>query len=375
MVQPDDAPFVLGFRPSLEGLRGVAIILVIVFHTTVFLMPSDATGPLPGGFVGVDVFFVLSGFLITALVLQELRDSGDVSLRRFYQRRLQRVLPALAMLLGVATLYVWATGLDLRAHLTVIGYVLSGSANWFRRDGAELTLGLSHLWSLAIEIQFYVVWPMLLVALYRRARPLVIAGVVLVTVLAAASLRGLLFASQHDWSSVYFRTDARLDQLLTGALLACALTWGWLRPLASGLVTMVGLAVVLAVSAVASTDSSWYYLGGATAVALATAAVLASTLEGTDLLSRWLSWPPLRWVGRLSYSLFLWHVPMYFVVARHLGSQPTAVRVTIGQAASLLVAWISFRFVEAPLLGLRHSARAPAPAAVSTTPRSALEPR
>ncbi|MDQ4069687.1 MAG: acyltransferase, partial [Actinomycetota bacterium] len=221
----------LGYRPALDGVRALAVMLVVAVHVTYVLVPAWAGRWVPGGFLGVDVFFVLSGFLITTLLLEEHHRSGRVSLRGFYVRRARRLLPAVGVLLlahGVLTALIRADlGHEARSAAAVALY----GANWVIAAGGSLSAGLGHLWSLSVEEQFYMVWPVLLLAALRCRRPTAVIVVIAVAgIVWAIGVRAWLWLEGAGWDAIYVRTDARLDELFMGALLAVTFRRGWRLP-------------------------------------------------------------------------------------------------------------------------------------------------
>jgi peptidoglycan/LPS O-acetylase OafA/YrhL len=295
------------YIPAVDGLRAVAVGAVIAFH----LWP-DA---VPGGFLGVDTFFVVSGYLITSLLLAEHAADGRIGLRHFWARRARRLLPALLLVLCAVAVAVaaWWPAEDLdrirRDALAGLGYV----ANWRFIAGGEsyfdLATGpspLRHLWSLAIEEQFYVVWPLVAAACLRRS-PRLLGTVCLAG--SVASVVALLAIGPGD--RAYFGTDARAHALLVGAFLAVALRHrratapGWLAP--------AGIGAFVACAAawwVAGESATWLFRWGFPAYALLTAVVVASVVRGGDgALARALSHPALVATGKVSYGLYLWHWP------------------------------------------------------------------
>jgi peptidoglycan/LPS O-acetylase OafA/YrhL len=352
--------------PALDGLRGVAVAGVLLFHA----------GHLPGGFLGVDLFFTLSGFLITSLLLVEREATGRVDLRRFWARRLRRLLPALLLVVVVAAalapvvLRDGSLGAFRTQALATLGYV----ANWAEvaraRDYWALfdePLPLDHAWSLAIEEQFYVVWPLVVllaarVATPRRAvRAVAVAGI-------AASL-GAAWWVLRDGGGItrtYYGTDTRVASILVGAALA---TWttgrvrgpGRAERWASAAGTLA-LAAVVASWAVVDGGERWLYGWGLSAHAALTAAVVAAAAgPAAGLLGRALSRPLVVRTGVLSYGLYLWHWPLYLLLDAERtgldGWSLTALRL----GASYAVAELSHRLVEAPIRSER--VRLPRPAA------------
>ena len=214
------SPALLGYRPALDGIRGIAITLVVVHHAAAFLMPAQESRVLPGGFLGVDLFLVLSGFLITTL-LMERREREEHPIRTFYLRRLLRLVPAVAALLAANFLYALVRGVGVADALRSVVVVLAYVTNWAELAGISISPYITHLWSLGIEEQFYLVWPVVLFSGLRawgsRRRLAVLA---LTIAVAAAVWRAVLYARGDPWLRIYLRTDARADALAIGAALA-----------------------------------------------------------------------------------------------------------------------------------------------------------
>ncbi|GAC1595234.1 MAG: acyltransferase family protein [Acidimicrobiales bacterium] len=299
---------------ALDGLRGIAIVAVLAFH---FGVPF-----VPGGFLGVDVFFVLSGFLITSLLVAEWDREGRIDLRRFWMRRARRLLPGLAIVLGViaswAAVRHFANPLSVRSDaIATLGYVANwrfvlGHRGYFAQYGAPSPL--AHTWSLAIEEQFYVVWPLMAIPILRRwgARGLRNAAAIGAT--ASAGLCVGLLAVGTTTARLYFGTDTRAQAILVGAALAAHLGLGASGALPrrmSKTAALVGIGVLVEGFHALGGAAPALYSGGFTAVALAAAAVIARMVtEPAGLLSRVLSWRPLQAAGVVSYELYLWHWPV-----------------------------------------------------------------
>jgi peptidoglycan/LPS O-acetylase OafA/YrhL len=313
----------LPYQPALDGLRAIAVLAVLLYH-------GGATW-MRGGFLGVDLFFVLSGYLITTLLLGEWGRHGNIGLRAFWARRARRLLPALALVLVGIGAYTFAfadrTQLDsIRDDaLAAIGYV----ANWrFVFSGQSYFQQFAtpspfrHMWSLAIEEQFYLLWPFLVVGLLRwRPKLRFLTRCFIGGAAASAVLMAVLFEPGSDPSRVYYGTDTRAQALLVGGALAAIMFRGRLRtprdaPLAPWVRAGVVGAVVLAVMLVATRDTDeWMYRGGYLLVAVACAAVIAAAvLPRRNLVRAALSPVPLRAVGKVSYGLYLWHWPVYLTM-------------------------------------------------------------
>jgi peptidoglycan/LPS O-acetylase OafA/YrhL len=349
----------LGYRPGLDGLRALAVAAVILYH-----------GDVPwarGGFLGVDVFFVLSGFLITSLLLGEHGATGRVDLRQFWMRRARRLLPALfAVLLGVALYAVcWAQPTELgRIRGDGIASLLYVS-NWrFVLDGSsyfslfQAPSPLAHTWSLAIEEQWYLLWPLVLLGLLRmfRARLRVVAATCMGLAAGSALLMAALSGSGADPSRAYYGTDTRAQALLIGAALA-ALSCG-ARPLvaldrgrrsrALSVVGVAGLVTLAAMVVYVDARSAWLYRGGFLVVALAAAALVAAAATG-GVVARVLAVRPLVAVGAVSYGLYLWHWPVDVALDASRTGLDGAALLTVRVAVTFALAIASYRLVETPI--------------------------
>jgi peptidoglycan/LPS O-acetylase OafA/YrhL len=334
--------------PALDGVRAIAILMVLQFHNYQTAFGGGQTWN--GGFIGVDVFFVLSGFLITTLLLRERERSERIDLPRFWSRRARRLLPALFVaIVGAAVLAKFAydptTAANLRVEsLATVLYV----ENWYRIGAVPSAL--SHAWSLSVEEQWYVIWPLLLgfLLVVSRGRKRFLLAAVGVLAVASAIECALLFSQDPQRS--YYGTDTRAQTLLIGAGLALLLlkrpripTWlleigGWLA--------LVGLGWFFYY---AHPDQSWMYRGGFLLLALL-AALLISSIAGSPhtTLARALAWKPLVAIGLISYALYLYHYPIYLWLDQdrtHLfGAQLLLLRV----AVTMVVATASYYVVERP---------------------------
>ena len=354
-------------QPALDGLRGLAVAGVLLFHG----------GHLTGGFLGVDAFFVLSGFLITTLLLAEAHDRGGIALRAFWARRARRLLPALACVLVAVAIYaVWLAKPDelstIRGDaLATIGYFANWRAIFTSRDYWSIfrtPSPLDHTWSLAIEEQFYLVWPLVVAVLVRAwsRRAATIAVLLTAVACAFASLAWTLYIyDPSDPSRVYYGTDTRIASILIGAALAA---WFALRGPARTRQTRVALeaaaigAVVLLTCAWTrlSGSSNTLYRGGLFVCALATALVIAAAVHPRrGPVSKVLSFRPVCALGLISYGVYLWHWPIYVVLDEsrvHLSGWPL---LFVQIAVTLAVSIVSYRVIEQPI---RHG-RAATPAA------------
>ena len=330
--------------PALDGIRAVAIVAVLVFHNYAFA----GSRPRGGGFLGVDVFFVLSGYLITTLLLREQRGSGRIDLRRFWTRRARRLLPALFVLILLEAL-VARFVLDPASASSMRGDAIGSLfyfENW-RLAWGPLTPG-GHTWSLAVEEQWYLVWPLLLGGLLFLTRGRVRIVSLFVGLLAVASAVECAILYRGDGTRAYFGTDTRAQALLIGALLALVVLR---RPRGhSRLVQFAGWcgAAFLAWNFVMLNGATeWTYRGGFFAVAVASALVIAAVTHSEDApLARILSLRPFVALGIISYGLYLYHAPVFLWLtpsSTHLdGLQLLGLRIGV----TTMVAVVSYHLVE-----------------------------
>jgi peptidoglycan/LPS O-acetylase OafA/YrhL len=355
-----DSPYMseLRYAPGLDGVRAFAVAAVLLYHARVPWAP--------GGFLGVDVFFVLSGYLITSLLLAENRRSGRIDLRRFWVGRARRLLPAAIVVICVCLLI---GALFLQGDLNKIRSDSLASLlyvnNWHQilaRHSYFAAFGrpslLQHYWSLSVEEQFYLVWPILLtgglaIGLARRwlASIVVAAGVMSVVLMA------LVYHSGSDPSRVYYGTDTRAAPLMIGTIMAFAWPLGRMTGRAGrGAPTLldgVGLAglagLVLLMHAWHDYDS-FLYRGGFVIVAVAAAAVIAAAGHPASSLARVLGTRPLRWIGQRSYGIYLWHWPVMALTRPGVDVHwSTWIVVTIQVGVTLVLATLSYRYVEMPV--------------------------
>ena len=353
----------LSHLDGLDGLRALAIIAVVAYH----LDPAW----LPGGFLGVDVFFVVSGFLITSLLQREASTRGTIDLKRFWVRRARRLLPALAVCVTVSILVARLVHRDLLVHLPrQVAGALTFSTNWveigagssyFDQTSPQLFM---NFWSLAVEEQFYLLWPLAVAGLVASAVSLrVRLGLTLAAAAVSTALMAAWFVPGQDATRVYYGTDTHLMGLMLGAALAVA--WAsprrawlgtdfwqrWRRPAIAG-----SLAVLALLAMTLTEETPLTFRGGIALASVATAVLVAGLLPVGDETSRWrrlMAAPVLGWVGRRSYGIYLWHWPVIVIVGEDVRTAPGTPGHLVSRLWCVLVtlalADLSYRFVEAPV--------------------------
>ncbi|MGC9220857.1 MAG: acyltransferase family protein [Solirubrobacteraceae bacterium] len=347
----------LQYRPGLDGLRALAVGGVFLYHANVSWMP--------GGFLGVDLFFVLSGYLITSLLLAEYATRGSVKLTRFWGRRARRLFPAVVVVILFALLATLTVARDdlsrTRADaLSALVYMTNwheiiASHSYFNQFGRPSLL--EHLWSLAVEEQFYVLWPLMLIVGLRWLRRRGMMALTVCLAVASVTLMWVLYNPNGDPSRVYYGTDTRAFTLLIGALLAFA--WPAAQPplqqfrrsrATISVVGLVALAGVLAMFVSVQDYYPWLYRGGFLLMALTGAVLVAAASYPGALLGRALGWAPLRWLGERSYGIYLWHWPIMELTRPRLDvPMQGAPLITLQALAAVGAAALSYRYVEMPI--------------------------
>ncbi len=351
---------------GFDGLRALAVLAVVAFH--------EGLHAFPGGFLGVDVFFVLSGYLITDLLVARFDRDGRLGLRDFWIRRARRLLPALAVMLVTVTAATAALAPDQLDKLrpALLGAV-TYTSNWWQAlhhqsyfDAFGPPPPLQHLWSLAVEEQFYLIWPLILAfVLARWQRNRLRAAIAWTGAGASALAMAVLYVPGADPSRVYYGTDTHATALLVGA--ALALTWPLGRLTAASRDAarrldaggMIGLATLAwAAGHFSGADTAVYPYGLALAALAAAAVVAAAAASG--VISAMLSWSPLRWLGVRSYGIYLWHWPVIVFYGTLAGpGSPALAAKAVQVAAAITIAAASWRWIEEPILrcGLRACTR------------------
>jgi peptidoglycan/LPS O-acetylase OafA/YrhL len=340
---------------ALDGLRGATVIIVFVSHLEVIL-PIPRFAVVPGGTVSLDSFFVLSGFLITALMLREQARTNKVHTSRFYRRRAIRLLPPLLAVLVFQAIFAAASGVSYHEEWTSLLSVTFYYSNWklaFNSNalGGTIAPGLQHLWSLALEEQFYLIWPWVTIyflTIRARLRTVVI---VLVTIIVAISVhRALMYHGINSYYADFIRTDTRAD----GILLGCLMAHLWIRNrepkraiVLCGWLAAIYLAICLPL---VNTPGPFLYYGGINSIDIACALVILALLDGKWAGRHFFNLRAFVILGTVSYAFYLWHLPIFFAIRYYGGGWPEWVRVTVAVSATVTMTALSWLFIEKPAL-------------------------
>lgn len=355
----------LRYEPGLDGVRGIGAIFVMLVHLGMIVIPDGPSMAtiVPGAYVFMDLFFVVSGFLITNLLISEQHRTGRTSFGGFYLRRALRLLPALWVMLLAHVLYSWAVGFDVvggaRVERESIGLAALYGLN-FRLDTvlSPVANGLTHLWSLGIEEQFYALWPLIIAFVLPIRRRLGVNVALLGTAAAGIAVyRFARTAAGDDWMRLYTHTDTRADSLLIGALTAYVWAWGRTSPRAVSVGGYLG-AMAIAVYTWQG-DQTWRVNSqiGFTLMAVASAFVVLAIVDTNWTVNRVLTFEPLRRLGVVSYGVYLWHVPVFVATAHLARSLPSGARVAISLAVTAVATALSWRCVEQPCMRIAGSLR------------------
>lgn len=352
------------YLPSIDSLRAIAVIAVIIYHI-------DANY-LPGGFLGVDLFFVLSGYLISSLIIKEYKSTGTVNLYNFYVRRARRLLPAVYFMITVVLIIITLfNGVLLKKSYldALFGYIYS--SNWwyiFHKldyfDSFGSQSPFKHLWSLAIEEQFYMFFPLIFLIFNRKSKSnnsnsklnknfiYVVLSLILVSLIAH-----ILLFDINNINRIYFGTDTRAFSLLVGVVGAILYPMDRLSERATkkdnmiySIVSLVSILVLIGIMINTSEYNTWLYRGGFLLVAIIGLIIIISSGRQYTFMSKLLSFKPFVFIGKISYSLYLWHFPILVVTTpvSEIGN-PNLFYVTLRIVLIILVATGSYMFVETPI--------------------------
>ncbi|WP_430535756.1 acyltransferase family protein [Listeria rocourtiae] len=346
------------YVPSIDGLRALAVIAVIAYHLSF--------GWASGGFLGVDIFFVLSGYLITNILLSQWEKNERIDLKQFWIGRFRRLIPAVYLMIIIVVVFAVIFNRPLLATLRgdATASFLYLSNWWFifhnvsYFDSFGTASPIKNLWSLAIEEQFYIIWPVFLYgALKFIKKPTIILRIIVIAAILSAILMAVLYSPDGDPSRVYYGTDTRAFGLLLGGALAFVWPFTRLSPhiptsakVAVNFAGTASVAIFLFCIATVNEYDSFLYRGGMFLIAINAVVMIATIAHPASYLSKLFSFKPLRWVGTRSYGIYLWHYPIITLTTpiTEVGT-PNIVRAALQVVATLAIAELSYRFVETPI--------------------------
>lgn len=348
--------FQLGKVKALDGVRGIALLVVLLCHTNPQVFP--------GGNIGVDLFFVLSGFLITSILLEEIEKTGTIDFYRFYFRRACRLLPALA---GAVIFVLIHAALTERGHVLLTTLLDSLGVSFYYFNWVLVYSGgnasahqqmYTHLWSLSIEEQFYILWPavLLMAATFRYPRAAFLSAIA--AIISWPTIGRMLIWESGPSLDLYFRTDLRVDSLMFGALASWLLHQGyWPKDAKTShrlsIAGLVSLALFFVMARFNLLSNGFLYLGGYTLVGVSCALYISvAVCDPHPWMKGILEADWLRWIGRVSYGLYIWHVPMFKLALAHI-AQPW-LQNFLAISGTFAVASLSYRYLETPFLRMKN---------------------
>jgi len=361
-AEPTNKPQAPFFRhvPALDGMRAVAILVVIIYHLE-WLMPQ-LHPYVKGGFLGVDIFFVLSGFLITSILLSEREKTGTIGLKNFYIRRCLRLIPAFWLfLIGI---YFFGSYLLPRFQASLVYgrndflYALTYSMNWFSATNPGYDSNLNHSWSLAIEEQFYIIWSLVLFKAFSekwKHRQIFFLTLGLIALLCIS--RAVRASFGTDTRVLYYSTDTRIDSLLIGCAASMLFVWkilpdnvvkrGWFR-----LLLLASVSSALVALFTFSHEDIGLYIAGLPVFTMAVAVMIywLAVSENTSI-HMILENRVMRWIGNISYSLYLWHYLMYEYAKKEFATPGS--QIFVGVVLAFIIAAASYHLLEKPFLRLK----------------------
>jgi peptidoglycan/LPS O-acetylase OafA/YrhL len=340
---------------GLDGVRGLAALAVVLYHAGVSWLPA--------GFLGVDVFFVVSGFLITALLVSERERSSETDLAQFWLRRARRLLPVLVLVLIVTTVYaaIMLQG-TLGQHLHDVLMAAVYFTNWdlilrgvSYFEMFERPSQLRHLWSLAVEEQFYIVWPVLFALVMRFLNLRWLWCIIVAFAVISVLWMIVLFTPGADPSRVYFGSDPRAFTILIGVAVGLIwkpwrFSWGTSFGVMMDVIALLGLAMIVVIMAIGRHWSEWMYPWGLLAISMGAIVLVAFVGRPGSMVGRALEIAPLRWLGQRSYSIYLWHWPVMLALQWEFNFIPNTITIVVAALlATFILSELSYRLVEAPM--------------------------
>ena len=345
-----------GQVPGFDGVRGAAVLTIVIAHMVV-LLPLHTLLVIPGATASLDAFFVLSGFLISALLLKEQGRRGTIGAGAFYRRRILRLLPALYIVVLATALFAYFTHQWQPTETKSIFSVLFYYSNYYSASDPspfglpKLTIGFQHLWSLSFEEQFYFLWPWITIMVLTIRIRLRTVAIILLSLIALVALhRFLLFQETHRWWSILIRTDTRADSILWGALIAHVWIRGKEPKRGIRFAALLASAYLLACLFFTTEYGRFVFWGGFVGIDISCAVILLAILDGRWIGRHVFEFKPLVALGLVSYGFYLWHLPVFFAVAHFDTNWNDVVRVVVALSITLTLTLLSWFLVERPMM-------------------------
>lgn len=351
---------------GLDGIRALAVVVVFVSHLSIAVTWLDEQGWYGqfrrAGFLGVNIFFVLSGFLITYKLLTTQQQNGKLALRRFYVSRTARILPAVVVFLFIHAIYAifWDYPPFGRASDEVIMIVatLFQFANYAILENTDLLEENGALWSLSVEAHFYIIWPLVTFFLFRVIKKITASIAILVALVPVLYLWLAFIFHNNGYLSAYLRTDARIVSLVVGA--AGAALWlktTYLSPLFIRMLALPSLALMAIIHSIADGWEPFIWDGGMALFDIATVIVILSLAMGVFPVTALFTHDGMAWIGKISYGLYIWQIPVLTLLHRHAPTWNTLVVTTLGVICTILCGALSYYYIEQPIRRSRFVSR------------------
>jgi peptidoglycan/LPS O-acetylase OafA/YrhL len=348
----------LGKIPGLDGVRGIAAVIVVVCHFNVIL-PIPAFAVVPGGTVPLDMFFVLSGFLITSLLLREQSKNGRIGKWAFYERRILRLVPALVVVLAAHSLFAYLTGISFHEEwtsLTAVGFYYSNWKLAFNSNafGGNIANGLQHMWSLSFEEQFYLIWPWITIFLLTIRQQLRTVIAVMLAMMAVVDVHmALMYHGIGSYYADFIRTDTRAGSILMGALLAHIWVRGREPRRYLSVAAWIAAIFLLVCMPFTNNTGPFLYRGGLVAIDVACAIIILAIVDGQWAGRHFFQLKPLVLLGLISYGVYLWHLPILFAIRYYGPHWNDVVKVVVAVTATLALSIGSWFLVERPFMRMK----------------------
>ena len=345
---------------GLDGLRAVAVMTVLVSHIFIaapgVLQYSVFRTFARGGFLGVNIFFVMSGFLITSRLLQDKETGGQINLRKFYAHRALRIFPAVAVFLAAHYFYAVKNDFPLSGTaanefaMTKATFLQYANYAVYKNPMTQFIDNVS-LWSLSIEGQFYIAVPIVVFVLFRKNQSNYLpVGIIVLSIGILAIQRGLVY-SDLGWFATYIRTDTRIESLIIGMLGAVLMMkTNVVKPTFLRYASFPAVIVVVAIVLYGRADGSFMWFGGMTLFDAACLVIVLALAHQAFFASRILCWKPIAWVGVISYGLYIWQIPVFRIIQRHSEKLSNIERLVLAMSATFLLSALSWYLIERPAM-------------------------